>query len=68
MKNKEGGNICKSTFYIKSSQIADNKCYSVIDLENFINRYNQLNRVLETKFWLYYFKPVSKFQLKKFIK
>ena len=38
----------------------------VIDFENFINKYNELNQVNGTKnSWLYYFKPISKFQLKE---
>ena len=67
-KNKEGGGLFANLLFILNHlKIADKlNAIPVIDLENFINRYNQLNRVFGTKnSWLYYFKPVSKFQLKE---
>lgn len=70
-KNKEGGGLFANLLFILNHlNIADKlKAIPIIDFENFINRYNQLNQVNGTKnSWLYYFKPVSKFQLKEVYK
>ena len=66
--NGEGGGLFSNLLFILNHlRIADKlNAIPVIDFENFMNKYNELNQVNGTKnSWLYYFKPVSKFQLKE---
>ena len=65
-KNKEGGGLFSNLLFIlQHLKIADKLgVIPVVDMENFLNRYNEINKINGNKnSWLYYFAPVSKYTL-----
>ena len=66
----KGGGLSNLLFVLNHLIIADNlKFIPVIDMENFTNLYNNKNKINGTfNSWLYYFQPVSKYNLSEVYK
>ncbi len=71
IKRYKGGGLFSNLLFVLNHLILADKfgAIPVVDMENFTNLYNEKNKIKSTKnSWLYYFEPVSKYNLNQVYK
>ena len=71
IKRSKGGGLFSNLLFVLNHLILAEKfgAIPVIDMENFTNLYSEKNKIKGTKnSWLYYFNPVSKYNLEQVYK